>query len=314
MKRKILALATFLIGLVACMQAQQDPMYSQYMFNHQVLNPAYAGSWGYFTSNVIYRKQWVGLNGAPETGSFSFHTPSRNDHHGFGMSFVTDRIGITTTNGLSAAYAFRIHLGGNARLALGIQGSLDNYRANYGGVRTGSTIDPSSNPNDPAFTGNSINIWAPNAGAGFFFHTKHFYLGASSPRLVRQAISTDENTSLATLSRHFFFTTGVMIGSDEATVKFKPSILAKYTPGTPLQFDFNAHFLLANRLWLGASFRTEDAIVGMVQLQALQWLRIGYAYDYITSDINRYASASHEFLLGLDLNFKRKAMVSPRYF
>lgn len=315
MKRKIFILLTLIIGWVAGLQAQQDPMYSQYMFNHQVLNPAYAGSWGYFTSSMIYRKQWVGMNGAPQTGSFSFHTPSRNDRHGFGMSFVNDRIGITQTNGLTAAYAFRIHLGEHARLCLGLQGSLDNYRANYGGVRTGSTIDPSQNPSDPSFNGNSVNLWLPNAGAGIFFHTKHFYLGASSPRLVLHGLTNgDAGNSLASLSRHFFMTTGVVIGRDDAMVKFKPSILAKYTPGVPMQFDFNAHFLFADRLWVGASYRTEDAIVGMVQFQALQWLRIGYAFDYITSEINPYASASHEFLLGLDLNFKRKAMVSPRYF
>lgn len=314
MKRNLIIIALMLFGCAAGLQAQQDPMYSQYMFNHQVLNPAYVGSWGFLTSTMIYRKQWVGVNGAPETASFSFHTPSRNDRHGFGMSFVNDRIGITQTNGLSAAYAFRIHLGGNARLALGLQGSLDNYRANFGTVRTGSVIDPSTNPSDPAFNGNSINLWLPNAGAGLFFHTKHFYAGASTPRLVLHPLSSNTATSLATLSRHFFFTTGVVIGKDDAMVKFKPSILAKFTPGAPLQFDLNAHFLFADRLWVGFSYRTEDAVVGMVQLQALQWLRIGYAFDYITSEINPYASASHEFMLGIDLNFKRKAMVSPRYF
>ena len=95
--------------------SQQDPMYSQYMFNHQVLNPAYAGSWGYLTSTLIYRKQWVGLNGAPETQSFSMHLPTRNDRHGFGFGFVGDQIGVTKTTGVNAAYAFRIPLGENAR-------------------------------------------------------------------------------------------------------------------------------------------------------------------------------------------------------
>jgi type IX secretion system PorP/SprF family membrane protein len=314
MKLKYITIALLMLGCMGALQAQQDPMYSQYMFNHQVINPAYAGSWGYFTSNLLYRKQWVGVSGAPETGAFSFHLPSRNDRHGFGMSLMNDRIGITQTNGVSAAYAFRIHLGAKARLAFGLQGALDNYRANFGSVRTGSTIDPSQNPSDPAFTGNSVNLWLPNAGAGIFFHTKHFYLGASSPRLIMHGLAEDETTSLASLSRHFFFTSGVVIGADDAFVKFKPSILAKYTPGAPMQFDFNAHVLFADRLWVGASFRTDDAIVGMLQLQVLQWLRIGYAYDYITSDLNVYTNASHEFLLGIDLNFKRKGMMSPRYF
>jgi type IX secretion system PorP/SprF family membrane protein len=317
MKLKVFSLAlilAFALGIANGVKAQQDPMYSQYMFNHQVLNPAYAGSWGYFTSTLIYRKQWVGMNGAPETQTFSFHTPSRNDHHGFGMSFVADRIGITQTIGLNAAYAYRIHLGKNARLAFGLQGSLDNYRANFGSVRTGSTIDPSANGPDPAFNGNSVNLWLPNAGAGVFFHTKHFYIGASSPRLIQHELNGENAGSTASMSRHFFFTTGVVLGSDEAFVKFKPSILAKYTPASPIQFDINAHFLFADRIWVGASYRTEDAIVGMLQVQLLQWLRMGYAFDYITSEINTYGNASHEFMLGVDLNFKHKSMVSPRYF
>lgn len=307
-----LLLASFL--LPADVKAQQDPMYSQYMFNHQVLNPAYAGSWGYLTSTLIYRKQWVGMNGAPETQSFSMHLPSRNDRHGFGIGFVNDQIGITKTTGVSAAYAFRIHLGENARLALGLQGSIDNYRANFGEVRTGSTIDPNANGPDPAFNGNSVNLWLPNAGAGVYFHTKRFFAGASTPRLVLHGLNGDNAGSLAQLSRHFFLTTGLVLGREESFLKYKPSILMKMSPANPVQFDFNAHFLLGDRLWLGASFRTEDAVVMMVQLQLFQWLRMGYAFDYITSDINTYGNASHEFMLGLDLHIKHKAHVSPRYF
>lgn len=294
--------------------AQQDPMYSQYMFNHQVLNPAYVGSWGHFTATAIHRLQWVGLNGAPRTSSFSFHTPSHNDRHGLGMGFVNDKIGATTTTGVNAAYAFRIHLGKNARLALGLQGSLDNYRVNFNDVRTGSTIDPGLNPSDPSFNGNNFSRWFPNAGVGLFFHTKRFFAGASSPRLILHDLNDNNPLSLAKMSRHFFFTTGVVLGREEAAVKFKPSILFKYTPAAPLNFDLNAHFLIKDKLWLGVSYRTEDAVVGMVQLQLLQFLRMGYAFDYITSDLNSYGGTSHEFMLGFDLNFKQRAMVSPRYF
>jgi type IX secretion system PorP/SprF family membrane protein len=309
----ILALTLALHFAPNTAKCQQDPMYSQYMFNHQVLNPAYAGSWGYFTSTLIYRKQWIGVNGAPETSTASFHTPSANDRHGFGMSFVNDRIGITQTTDIGAAYAYRIHLSKNARLAFGIQGSLGNYRANFGSVRTGSTIDPASGP-DPAFNGNSVNMWLPNAGAGMFFHTKRFFLGASSPRLVMHELNGETAGSVAQLSRHFFATTGIVLGHDDAFIKFKPSILLKYQPASPVQFDFNAHVLFADKLWIGASYRTDDAVVAMLQVQLFQWLRMGYAFDYITSEINTYGNASHEFMLGVDLNFKTKSMVSPRYF
>ncbi|MEY3443262.1 MAG: hypothetical protein RLZZ519_1543, partial [Bacteroidota bacterium] len=259
LERWMTAVVTLAVAFVIWLQpasafAQQDPMYSQYMFNHQVLNPAYAGSWGYLTSTLIYRKQWVGMNGAPETQSFAMHLPSKNDRHGFGIGFVGDQIGVTRTTGFSAAYAYRIHLGENARLALGLQGSLDNYRANFGEVRTGSTIDPNLNAPDPAFSGNSVNLWLPNAGAGVYFHTKRFFAGASTPRLVLHDLNSNNTASIAHLSRHFFFTTGLVLGREESFLKFKPSILMKMSPAAPVQFDFNAHFLLGDRLWLGASY------------------------------------------------------------
>jgi type IX secretion system PorP/SprF family membrane protein len=311
MKKYIfLALAVLFLGNAGF--AQQDPHYSQYMFNHLVLNPAYAGSWGYMTSNLLFRKQWVGFDGAPESQSFSLHAPSRNDRHGFGISAANDKIGVTQNTSFAGQYAFRIHLGENARLALGLQAEVENYRGNFGDVRTGSTITGIGS--DPAFTGNSVNWIKPNAGAGLFFHTKHFYLGASAPRLIEQNLSNSDNVTDAMQRRHFFFTTGLVFGKESATLKFKPSVLLKYVAGAPLNYDINAQFLIADRIWLGASYRSEDAIVGMVQVNVLQWLRIGYAYDHVTSEINPYAAASHEFLLGVDLNFKKKGMISPRYF
>ncbi|MEM7037951.1 MAG: PorP/SprF family type IX secretion system membrane protein, partial [Bacteroidota bacterium] len=187
------------------------------------------------------------------------------------------------------------------------------YRTTFGGVRTGSDIDPANNPADPAFMGNDLNLWIPNAGAGMFFHTRRFYLGASAPRLIEANLST-QDSSIAQQSRHYFFTTGLVFGADDAAVKFRPSILAKYHPSAPMQFDFNAHFLFSDVLWLGASYRTEDAIVFMAELDLFTFVRLGYAYDYIISDLSTYTSGSHEFMLGFDLRFNKKAMASPRYF
>lgn len=301
------------LGFAIGMKAQQDPQYSQYMFNHLSLNPAYAGSWDHLTTTFLFRKQWTGVNGAPNTGSFTLHTPSRNRRHGFGVSFYHDEIGVAKTTSITVPYAFRMDLGGNARLALGIQGNLTNYNADLSGVRTGSDIEPGV-PVDPAFNGNLVNVWLPNAGAGIFFNTKRFYLGASAPRLIEGALTEDENISDAKQARHYFFTTGLVLGADNAAVKFKPSILAKYHPAAPMQFDFNAHFLFVDKFWLGASFRTEDAIVFMAEWQISPLFRIGYAYDLTTSELNTYSNGSHEFMLGLDLNFNKKAMISPRYF
>lgn len=311
MKKRLVLIFWMAVAALG-LQAQQEPMYSQYMFNHLNLNPAYAGKDGYFSSALLFRQQWMGIEGAPTTQNLVLHGPSANDRHGFGMSLYNDKIGITNNTSVGLSYAFRIHLGKKARLALGLSGQMTNYRANFGSVRTGSDIDPTVGT-DPSFSGNQVNLWVPNAGAGLFFHTQRFYLGASAPRLIEQSLANKGTSSEAVQARHFFFTTGVMLGAEEASVKFRPSILAKFQSAGGPQFDFNAHFLFIDRFWLGASFRTEDAIVLMAEWNILQWLRIGYAYDYVNSDLSTYTSGSHEFMLGVDLNFK-KAMVSPRYF
>jgi type IX secretion system PorP/SprF family membrane protein len=300
-----------MMGALTC-AAQQEPMYSQYMFNQLSINPAYAGKDGYFSSALLFRQQWTGINGAPTTQNLVLHGPSANDRHGFGLSLYNDRIGVSNNSSVGLSYAFRIHLGENARLCLGLSGALTNYRADFGGVRTGSDIHPGQ-LDDPSFTGRRINLWIPNAGTGVFFHTRRFYAGASAPRLLEQSLAPRDAASQAKQARHFFFTTGVMLGEEMAAVKFRPSILAKYQPATGMQFDLNAHFLFVDRFWLGASWRTEDALVLMAEWNIAQWLRIGYAYDYARSSLSTYTSGSHEFMLGVDLNFK-KAMISPRYF
>lgn len=311
MKKLLFALMLAILAGNVALQAQQDPMYSQYMFNQLTLNPAYAGKDGFLSSTLLVRKQWAGIQGAPSTQNLAMHAPSANDRHGFGLSVYNDKIGVTNNSSLGLSYAFRIHLGEKARLCLGLNGSVANYRADFNKVRTGSDIDPSIGI-DPSFSNNLVNLWLPNAGAGVFFHTRRFYLGASMPRLLTQSLSTTTG-SVAIQSRHIFATTGLVIGADDAVVKFKPSILMKYQASSGPQFDFNAHFLFVDKFWVGASFRTEDAIVFMAEWNLSQWLRIGYAYDYIRSPLSNMTSGSHEFMLGVDLNFK-KTMISPRYF
>lgn len=308
MKKFVILLCMF--GMALGMKAQQAPQYSQYMFNHMALNPAYAGSWGFLTTTFIYRKQWVNLNGAPTTQSFALHAPSRNQRHGFGMSFFNDQIGVTRMSNLNLAYAYRIPLGGNATLALGLQGAIGNYNNQLGGVRTGSLI--TNGTTDPAFQGN-VNVWIPNAGTGVFFSTKHFYLGLSAPDLIENNLHDSDDPNGGG-RRHYFATSGLVIGKEEAAVKFKPSVLLKFQPSTPMGLDLNAHFLFVDRFWLGVSYRVEDAVVGMFEWQISPWFRIGYAYDFTLSQLSDYSSGSHEFMLGIDLNFKSKGMVSPRWF
>lgn len=303
---------TILILLPFLGQAQQDPQYSQYMFNGLVINPAYAGSRGFFSATLLAREQWMGLEGAPSTQSFSFHGTSRNRRNGYGFSLVNDKIGVTNNLNLNAAYALRILLGENSAISLGLQGSMTNYRANFNDVRLDYGADPQIT--DPAFTGNEINRWLPNAGAGVYFQTPNFYLGASTPRIIQHDLTQNNGSgSIAKQSPHYFFTTGAMFRLGD-NVQLRPSVMAKYQPAAPWQFDLNVHFLFAERLWLGASYRTEDALIFMAELQITKQFRIGYAYDMTTSELSDYNNGSHEFMLGFDFDFEKSKMVSPRYF
>jgi len=295
--------------------AQQDSHYSQYMFNHLAINPAYAGSAGYISSTLIYRKQWVNVEGAPTTQSFAVHGPSNNLRHGFGLAFYNDEIGVTRTSTLNLAYSYRIPLNDIATLSFGLHGTVENISNRLSGVRTTSLISSSSQ--DPAFA-NNLNLWRPNAGAGVFFNTNHFYLGLSAPDLIENSVNgTNEVLGVddqARERRHFFVHTGFITGTDESPFRFKPSFLLKYVPGAPINFDVNAQFWIQNRVWLGASYRLEDAVVGMLGIQLTNWLNVGYAYDYTISELSNVSNGSHEIMLGIDLNFKRMGMVSPRWF
>lgn len=308
--KKLYILLCFL-GCGLGLQAQQDAHFSQYMFNHLALNPAYAGSWNHLTANFIYRDQWTGINGAPTSQTFTLHAPSRNQRHGFGFGFYNDKIGVTRNTSINLSYAYRIPLGNNAQLAFGLNGTVENFRSGLNEVTTGSQI--TGGVVDPSFS-SLVNLWLPNVGAGAFLNTNHFYAGLSSPDILENDLNEDGRTDGAAESRHFFGTMGFITGTDESPVRFKPSLLFKYQPNAPSSIDFNAQFLLNNKLWLGASYRVSDAIVGMVQWQTGSWFRIGYAFDYPISDLRVFNAYSHEFLLGIDLDFLRKGVVSPRWF
>ncbi len=293
------------------LKAQQDPMYSQYMFNGLAFNPAYAGSRDAMSLNALARMQWVGFSGAPLTQSFSFHLPTYNRRHGFGLSVINDQISYIGQTWINADYAYRIPLG-KFKLAFGLRGTVDIFRiawedAGFKDRTDQVTIDyPSQN-------------FLPNVGFGTYFYGKSFYLGLSVPRLLVNSfdsvvpqISLDGN-GIRGLRRHYFATTGFVIPAGQS-VKFKPSILFKYVGGVPSQFDFNLNTYFKDRVGLGVSYRTGDAVVGLLDLFISPQLRMGYAYGYTISDINGFSTGSHELMIGYDFRFKKDGVYSPRLF
>jgi type IX secretion system PorP/SprF family membrane protein len=292
--------------------AQQDILVSQYMFNHLLLNPAYAGSKDYMMATLLYRKQWVDFKGAPETQVASLHGPLGLTHFGWGALVSHDKIGVTdrTDAYLNAAYHLRL----SQKMKLGV------------GLRAGGGYYSYKNSDliywdqgDPSFSADQATKFLPNVGAGAYLYTDRFYLGVSVPTIISYdpskslSVNVSSGDVVPQQVRHYFGTAGVALELNPDVV-LKPSVLVKYVQNAPLEADFNLNVLLGRILWIGGSYRTEDSFVGLVEVQLSRQLRIGYSYDFTTTDVKNYSSGSHEIMIGYDFGYDIQKIKTPRYF
>lgn len=304
--RWVLLLAVLTLSATA--SAQQQPMYSQYMFNMLNINPAYAGSRGVGTVTALYRNQWVGMDGAPKTASVGFDMPVQNKRIGLGFQLYDDQLGVERTTGFNASYAFRIQLAESGTLSLGLQAGLLNYQANFSKVRTFQS-------NDPAFSQN-LNGFLPAAAAGIYYNSDRFYIGLSTPALLKTKIRYDNTGDVFSASGrdlHLYLASGFVVNLNQDLV-LKPSLLVKAVSGAPIEYDLNANCWIQNTIALGLSYRTGDAVVGMAELQLNKQLRLGYAYDRTISSLNTYHTGTHELMLRYEFGSTSGKVASPRYF
>lgn len=292
-------------------KAQQDPMYSQYMFNTQTINPAYAGTWESLGFTVLARNQWTGLQGAPETYTFSMQAPLRNERVALGLNIINDKVGYEKRFYMFADYSYLAPLSEKIKLRLGLKGGFTSYSHN---LQEHNITDP----NDPSFVGAIENKLKPNFGMGAFLYGNRGYIGFSIPKVINSQYENNfENYSLQGELRHYFLMVGGVFNLGE-NLKFKPTALSKASftskTGTPIQFDFSANFLIDEKLWLGANYRTGDAYGFTVQFLIAEKLRIGYAIDFTTTNLKYHNSGTHEVMVSYELKFKKEEVVSPRYF
>lgn len=294
---------------------QQQVMFTQYMFNQLALNPAYAGTHHGLSASVLVRHQWVGFDGAPRTETFSIHSPIRRKKIAAGAVVIRDRIGITEQLGAHLSYAYRIKFYNQSSLSLGLQGSINQYQADF-----------SSNPNnDPNLVGQSINDLAPNFGAGVLWHSERFYIGMSAPQLLNHrlgmnlGLNEDQNESVdkdpdSKLVRHYFLSAGYVFRLNHA-LKLKPNALFKWVEGAPFQLDLNANLLIMDVVWIGMSYRSFESVDALLQIQLSSRVQLGYAYDFhTTQELSRVNSGSHEIMLNFYFGTPENHIVSPRYF
>lgn len=309
MMRKLLAMGIFLVlSGTSVLHAQQDPQYTQYMYNQNVINPAYAGTRDGLTLTTLYRQQWTGVTGAPETLTFSGSTPI-GDRVGVGLSVISDQIGPVKEKNFYGDFSYKLQVGKQTTLALGIKAGMTFHDVNLATIAT--TV-----PGDDAFA-NQVNESYFNVGTGAFLYGSNWYVGASVPNLL-SAVHLDETqsdtgTNLGSETQHYFITAGYVYDIND-NIKFKPHFLVKGAFDSPLSFDINTNFLFNNKFELGVSYRYEDSFSGLVGMQLTDNVKVGYAYDRVVSDIQVAANSSHEVFLTYDLNFPRKVMQSPRFF
>ena len=306
---KVLMLLAVMLFAYLKSIAQTEPMYSQYMFNMLGVNPAYAGSREASSFNFFQRSQWIGLQGAPQTTSFSFDQSILNKRAGWGIQFYDDKIGVEKADGINIMGSTRIQVSENGILSGGLSLGLMNYRIDLMNVTGRFT------PNDPAFYSN-LNKWMPSLGLGVYYNTDNFYAGVSIPNILKSRLTAFDliRSGLQKVNqKHIFLTTGIVIPINE-DLKLKPSTMIKMVEGAPIEADFNTNIWLRDIIGVGVSYRTGDAVIGMAEIQANQNLRFGYAYDMTISPLKFYNTGTHEIMIRYEIgNFKNK-IKSTRYF
>ncbi|PKP18391.1 MAG: hypothetical protein CVU07_02140, partial [Bacteroidetes bacterium HGW-Bacteroidetes-23] len=261
---------------------------------------------------LLYRAQWVEIEGAPKTGTLSIHSPV-GKNVGLGLSAITDKIGPVEENNVYADFSYTLNLGGEHRLAFGIKGGATFHKVGlFSDIGNGFVPDP----DDPAFSENSSNTYL-NIGSGLFYYNQKFYAAFSVPNMLKSkhldVTQNGQEYEFGSEVQHYFLTAGYVFDLSENT-KFKPSFMMKSSFNAPTSVDVSVNVLFFNKFELGATYRLEDSFGGMINFAITPSIRVGYAYDHIVSDLNVTTPASHEFMLLFDLNFSKKISISPRFF
>jgi type IX secretion system PorP/SprF family membrane protein len=286
-------------------QAQQDPQYTQYMYNMNVVNPAYAGSTESVSIGALYRSQWVGLEGAPTTGTLAIHSPV-GSNVGLGFSLISDEVGPVQETNAYVDFSYTIPVGNTTKLAFGLKAGATFHDIGLTGLEL-------TDPDDPFFSEN-INETTPNIGAGLYFYKpSKYYISASMPNILNSVHLDANGYKIGSETQHFFGAAGYVFDLSE-NFKLKPHALAKVAFDAPVSFDVNLNLFMYDVVEVGAGYRLDDSFSGMINFLVAPNLRIGYAYDSIQSQLDVVTNSSHEIFINFDINLPRKVSRSPRYF
>ncbi|MCP4442658.1 MAG: type IX secretion system membrane protein PorP/SprF [Aureispira sp.] len=309
MMRYSLLLVVFL-GTSMGLKAQQDAQYTQFMFNKLYFNPAYAGSKEALNVSAIYRKQWLGIKGSPQTATLNLHAPVFKNRIGLGLSVTNDQLGFSNSWNIETSYSYRIKFKNKHTLSMGLRGSASFYQVRW------DKADPTQLM-DGTIPGALATKILPNFGAGVYYDAPRFYVGFSIPHIFENRIDFTDNKNSSIeprLGRHYFLMGGAIFDIAR-NVKLKPAAMLKFTPNSPFDMDINISFLFWERFWAGVTYRLGDSIDLILQYQFNSQFKLGIAYDFTLTKLQQYNAGSFEVML--EVNFvknKNMHLRNPRYF
>lgn len=303
---KYIYFSIILILLSFKVQSQQEPQYTQFMYNPTLINPAYAGSKGFTSVYGLYRAQWVGLDNAPQTINLSVNKPINASQLGYGVSIVNDRLGPSDETQFAIDISYTIFFDNDYRLAFGLKTSANLLNVDYSKLNQ-------YNQGELILQNNITNRFSPNIGTGFYLYNKTGYFGASVPMILDTKRYDDISSTAVNQRQHLYFIGGKVFNLSNY-VKFKPAFISKVVSGSPLQLDFSGNFLFYNKFTLGASYRLSASLSAMAGFQMNDKLFVGYGYDREITKLIKYNSGSHEIFLQFDLFENNKKIETPRFF
>ena len=315
----ITILVLILLGTYSS-SAQQDPQYTQYMYNTQVINPAYVGSREALSFGLLGRTQWVNFEGAPKTGTFTVNSPiGVLGNMGLGLSIVHDELGPAVESNITIDYSYTINTSDTDKLSFGLKAGLDLLDVDFTKLNIADQGD--------IFENNIDSKIQPQIGAGVYYHTDRFYTGLSVPNfltsnhfdesqignIINDPTGGTAGETAAAERLHYFLIAGYVFDLSD-NLKFKPATLIKLVSGAPLEWDMSANFLISEKFTIGASYRWSAALSAMAGFQISEEFFIGVGYDYQTTDIESFSSGSYEVFLRFDVFNKPERVLTPRFF
>lgn len=272
--------------------SQQDPVFTLYYYNMNVVNPAYAGSQDFTEITLNFRSQWVNIPDSPKTQSLSVSYPL-TDNLGIGLSIVNDKVFVLKETDFNADISYKIQLSENQDLYFGLKAGASMLNIDL------LSLDIIG---DPLFS-ESVKRVNPNVGVGAYLKAENYYISFSAPSILSSTRYDKDGPIVTEASdRAHFYLGGGYKYEINSNVIFKPSIMGRYVSGAPLSLDLTAMFDLYDKVELGVSHRLSESFSGLVFIKLFDYVDFGYAYDYTLTDVRNYSSGTHEFILKFRLN------------